>query len=279
MQALWRNGLWIAAGMLLVGGLAALRATYATPFYRTEALVAVRSPDTGGAAGVLGGQLGGLASLAGIELGGGGSREAEYVAILSSRSLARALIERDGLLPVLFHKQWDPAAKRWKGKPRSVGDAVDLFVKKLRAVSQDRKTGLVTVAVEWSDPKLAARWATSLVDMANRQIRREAIAEAQRNLTFLRGEERRLQVESVRLASYRLVEANMNQIMLANIQPDYAFKTIERAEVPEIEKPVRPKLVLETLIGAVLGGLLAALVVAWRARASIVSNGNATRQS
>jgi len=49
-------------------------------------------------------------------VGGGaaGNKQNEAIATLRSRELTMSYIEKNGLLPILFHDRWDSAAKKWK---------------------------------------------------------------------------------------------------------------------------------------------------------------------
>ena len=52
------------------------------------------------------------------------------------------------------------------GEAPTMEDAYRLF-DSIRNVDEDIQTGLVTVTVDWSDPKLAAEWANGLVQDVN----------------------------------------------------------------------------------------------------------------
>lgn len=232
------------------------------PVYQSDVLLAPVSAnaDAGPLAG-LAGQFGGLASLAGVSLNGEDKREAEAVATLGSRALVEELVRDENLLPVLFAHKWDPAANQWKGSDPedwpSMWDAYQLFEKKIRLVSQDKKTGLVTLTIQWKDPEQAARWATELVGRTNRLLRQRAIARSERNTKFLQDQLNQTSVVEVRQAIYRLLENEIKTAMLAQGSDDYAFKILDPAIVPQERS--KPKRSVFTVMGLVAGTALAGL--------------------
>ena len=64
----------------------------------------------------------------------------------------------------MFPGKWDAEKKKWKDRNDVPTDweAFRMFDKNIRLVSVDRKSGLVTLTIDWKDPALAAAWANSL---------------------------------------------------------------------------------------------------------------------
>lgn len=235
------------------------------PIYRAEALL-LNSPaeKRGGSlfAG-LGGGGSGLAALAGIGVGSD-SYSQEAIAVLKSRSLINKFVEDENLLPVLFSSEWDKESNIWKPKgwlvtilnstPPTVSDGFEKFEKMIRHVEEDRRTGLVTLAIEWTDPKLASQWASEIVNRANAQLRESAIKQSSKSLIFLKEEATKSAEVEVKQAIYKLIDSELKREMFAQVNEDYAFKVIDPPVVPE--KKLRPK----RSIFAVLGFLLGAIV-------------------
>jgi hypothetical protein len=211
--------------------------------------------------GVLSG-LGNLGVLAGLGLGS--SDRNESVAILRSRALALSFIKSNSLIPVLFAHRWDAKHRRWKGKAPTLGDAYKLFNDDVLEVNEDRRSGIVRLAIVWSDPVLASRWANGLVDMANEEMRARAIGEAERGIQFLQHEVDKTQVVETREVIYRLMETRINSIMLANARTEYAFRIIDPAVPSEPRDHVWPNRLLWTLAPAFLGLFAAAAIAVTR---------------
>lgn len=240
----------------------------ATLMYKSTALLAIRSQQNGGAGANQ--QLAGIASLAGIQLGGGGSKRDEYMAILSSRTVVRKLIEKDHLLPVLFAKKYDSENKAWKGTPPTMGTALDYFTKAVREITEDKKTGLVSLTVTWRDPAIAAQWATQMVMIANQTVRDTTIKQAAQNIQYLNKEMQGATFETVRESIVHLTEANMNQAMLAQVQNDYAYAIIDAPEVSEKNKFVKPQRAIEISVAILLGLMISASYILLRNRNLII---------
>lgn len=244
---------------------AAAVAFLSKPIYSAEILlIPVETNDGSGATAGIAGQLGGLASLAGISLGSGDDRKAEAMATLTSRALVDAFVTENQLLPVLFASKWDEQAKTWKadaGKIPTLWDANKAF-KKLRRVDEDKKTGLLTLKIQWNDPELAARWATDIVRRTNQRLRSQAIDRANRNIGYLQRQISQTSIVEVKQSLYRLIESELKTSMLAESSEDYAFRVIDPAVAPQ-EKiwPKRSLLLIVGLIGGLFLGCLLAVML------------------
>jgi hypothetical protein len=47
---------------------------------------------------------------------------------------------------------------------------------------------MVTLAIEWTQPEVAAEWANALVQRLNRRLRERALREAETNVAYLQAE-------------------------------------------------------------------------------------------
>ncbi len=264
--ACWRYRITIAVCVLVCAILGAVLSFVMQPRYHAEVVMIPAPGDDLRQAlgGGLPGQLGGLASLAGINIGGDGNKD-EYLEFLRSRGFIRRFIADENLLPVLFADDYDSATGRWRvDDPEDVptlADGVKYFRDRVLAVDEERRTGVVTLGVTWTDRHLAAAWANQLVTRVNRELQLRAIREAQASLNYLNTELARATVLEVRQSIYRAIESQIKTAALANVREQYAFRIIDTAAAPDADDPVSPKLVVLVLLGAVLGALLGALIV------------------
>ncbi len=243
-------------------GLIAWGVTYLMrPMYRAQALVAPVSHQTSSAGGSALRQLGGIAALAGIDIGIAGGRKEEYLATLSSPGFAREFIRTQNLLPVLFADRWDAQAKQWRPgrKTPTLEQGVKRFTNEVVSISEDRKTSLITVTVEWYSPQLAAQWANGMIELVNERLRADAIRTADSSLEYLNRELTKTNVVEIRQAIYRLTEEQVNNAMLANVQREYAFHVVDAAVPPEVR--FSPKRMLIGTVGAAAGLFLGAMAV------------------
>jgi uncharacterized protein involved in exopolysaccharide biosynthesis len=258
---LWESKWIICAVTALFAVAGVAYALLATEWYRAEVLLApAQEKSIPGGLGQLGG-LAGLAGLAGISIGGGGT--AEPIAVLQSREFASKFIEDLDLVTVLLADDWDAEQQRWKDKDPEdwpdIRDAVKYFEEEVRSVSVDKKTGLVTLGIEWTDPVVAAEWANLLVGRLNGRMRQRALVESERNVHYLREEMAATNVVSLQQSIGRLLEAELQKLMLARGNEEFSFRVIDPATPPK--KRESPKRALVVLVATILGGLLAVIGV------------------
>ena len=257
--------LWIVLGTSLSAAIAVAVALLMTPIYRSE-VVLVSADDAGGKGGVsaLAAQFGGLADLAGVNMGAGGSRS-EAVALLKSNVLKAEFINENKLMPILFDDDWDAATGKWNVKdPKkipTINRGVELLTKEVVSINEDKKTGVITLAVDWKDRTLAAAWANELVRRGNQTLRTRAIEEAQRTIDFLHQELKKTSVVEIQQAIFRLLEANYKTVSIANARDQYAFKVIDPAVPADENRRAKPKRKLIVLLGTLAGGFLSVLAV------------------
>jgi hypothetical protein len=254
--------LWDRIGLILlctaIGTAGAVSyALLATPIYRAEALLSIRVEEPTGALVGLTGQLGGLADLAGLSIPGAKDKGVA-VATLRSRAVIEQFIADRQLVDVLI-APGEGRGLTGDDRPPTVWDAHRKFVNQVFKVVEDKKTGLVTVAVEWKDPQQATDWVTDLVARTNARLRSVAIAESEKNLAYLESQARNTHVVEIRQALFRLAENEIKKLMLAKGAGEYVFKTVDPARVPE--RWIRPKRALLCIGGFVLGATFGMFLV------------------
>lgn len=278
--------------LILAGGFALFGVLYAvleTPLYTATATIIPSDDQDAGALSTLAASLGPAAAFAGINLGAGGANQEAYMAVLRSRELAGLFISRHDLLPQLFPGWWDVDAQQWKPvEPGIVGRIKQGISRTLAAlsgdegweepnktptewqafrefnairnVSKDSLTGIVTISFEFRDPELAAQWTNAYVALANQEIRKRTVEESSRALGYLNARAEETSIVGLRETIYRLVETQLERIMLANAREEFAFQVIDKAVPPEQRS--HPSRLLVVILLAVLGlvlGVFAAL--------------------
>jgi uncharacterized protein involved in exopolysaccharide biosynthesis len=263
---LWARRFLVAASAAVLGALFAFIGSRMTPIYRASTVFVAVTPDKAGAGGSLASALssfGGLASLAGISAGSSTTPVDEALAVLRSRDFTDRFIRERGLAPKFFPDRWDSAAGRWAVPPEqqpSPGAAFHRFDHDVRMISQDRRTGLMTLQIEWRDRVDAADWANDLVKRLNAEMRTRAVADADASLGFLRKELENTSIVETREAINRLIETQINRRMIATVTEEYSFRIVDRAVPPDPGETVRPKKLLLTVFGTLLGLMLGVAV-------------------
>jgi uncharacterized protein involved in exopolysaccharide biosynthesis len=254
---LWRYK-WVIIVMTVVGAMAfGAIGAMTTPVYRaTTVLIPTFNErgSLGGAIGAAAGQLGGLASLVGIDVNSQDAATEEALAVLRSRRFVERFIEDHQLLPLLYPKSWDGQARAWlPGKEPTTASGAKAFSERVVHVDQDKKTGLVTTYVDWTDRNLAAEWANEIVGQLNEEMRKRAIDHATSSLEFLNKELATTTTLETRQAINHLIESQVKQRMLSSVSPEYVFRVVDPALPPDVNDQVRPRRATLLIIGILLG--------------------------
>ncbi|MGH8517294.1 MAG: Wzz/FepE/Etk N-terminal domain-containing protein [Panacagrimonas sp.] len=266
--------MWDRVGLILLctvlaSAAAVAYALMATPIFRAEAVLSIRQDEQAGGLVGLAGQLGGLADLAGLTIPGSKDKGVA-VATLKSRAVLEQFIADRKLVEVLI-QPGEGGGLTGDDKAPTVWDAHRKFVKRIFKVVEDKKTGLVTVAVEWKDPQQATDWVTDIVARTNARMRSVAIDESEKNLAYLESQAKATNVIEIRQALFRLAENEIKKLMLAKGAGEYVFKTVDPARFPE--RRIRPKRTLIAIggfvLGAAIGVFLALALPPRRSRAKI----------
>jgi len=248
--------------------------------YKATALLAPAQSSGGGLSGALG-QLGGLASLAGVSIGGGESSEAQIAQeIMKSWNFIEAFIADNDLAVELFAAEgwrkgsnelkinndvYDSQNKQWLLEnesgvvgPPSSWNLFETFSERL-AVSEDKKSGLVSVSIEYYSPQIAKQWLDMYVSAVNAHMQQRQVDKVTNNINYLQAQIEKTSIAEMREVFYTIIEEQTKNKMVAEASPEYAFVAVSPSMVPE-EKS-QPKRALICILGTLLGGILSVLLV------------------
>ena len=277
--------LW--AGEKLIVGITAIFALVAVFYalsipnqYRATAIVSPAQDSGGGLSGALG-QLGGLASLAGVSIGGGESSEAQVAQeIMRSRGFIEEFISENKLAVEVFAAEgWNMSGNQLEIDPDIYDVDSSLWVRDIPAgkalvpsgwelyekfsemfsVSEDKKTGMISISVEYFSPELAKNWVDKLIVGINQHMQSRKLEKVNINIQYLEAQIEKTSIAEMREVFYTIIEEQIKSKMLAEASPEYAFVTVSPAMVPE-EKS-QPKRALICILGTLLGGMLSVLWV------------------
>jgi len=249
--------------------------------YKATALLAPAQSDGGGLSGALG-QLGGLASLAGVSIGGGESSESQIAQeIMKSWSFVEGFIaDNDLAVEVYAAEGWSRVSnqlkidndvyevetKSWlvedahtgKERPPTSWQLFKAFSDKL-SVSEDTKSGLVSVSIEYYSPQIAKQWLDLYISAINKHMQARQVEKVSNNISYLEAQIGKTSIAEMREVFYTIIEEQTKNKMVAEASPDYAFVAVSPSMVPE-EKS-QPKRALICILGTLLGGMLSVLLV------------------
>jgi uncharacterized protein involved in exopolysaccharide biosynthesis len=253
---------WLLASILLFTGAFSAAAFLLTPIYRASTvLIPAKADKDAGLSGSGLGGIGGVASLVGINLGGGDSLTEEALAVLKSRQFTEKFINERHLMPILFASKWDAQTGTWKVDEKhqpTPAKAYRLF-DKIRSIGQDKKTGLITLSIDWSDRIVAADWANDLVQRLNLEMRQREKVRAESAVGYLEKEFESTSTVATREAISRLIEAQVKQRMFAVVTQEFAFRVIDPAMAPDRDDRHSPPKLALLVAGPMVGFLIGIL--------------------
>jgi uncharacterized protein involved in exopolysaccharide biosynthesis len=223
------------------------------------------------------GDLGALAAMAGLGGAMSGDLSIEAEALLRSRKFTEDFIRQRNLLPVFFADKWDARQSKWRVAAEDapqVSDGFQLFDRSVRRVGKDRRSGLVTLTIDWHDATVAADWANSLVRRVNEEMRRRALADTSATIAQLQQQLEATKVVPLQISISELLEAQIKRQTFARVRSEFALRVVDPAIVPGADEQVFPRRALLLLAGGAAGlalGMFLAVVMghirrstAWR---------------
>ena len=270
---LWAGRIKIVAITAIFAIVSVINALSIPNQYKATALLSSADSSGGGLSGALG-QLGGLASLAGVSLGGGESSEGQIAQeIMQSWSFIEGFIEDNNLAVGVYAADgWDKSSNelqinsglydvsksQWLVEPPSSWSLFKAF-SGILSVSEDKKSGLVSVSIEYYSPLIAKQWLDLYVAAINEHMQKREMAKVTRNIEYLQAQIKKTNIAEMQEVFYTIIEEQIKSKMLAEASPEYAFVAVSPSMVPE-EKS-QPKRALMCILGTLLGGMLSVLLV------------------
>lgn len=280
-SVLWAGRKKIIAITVLFAFISVIFALSLPNQYRAITLLAPAQSDSSDLSGALGG-MGGLASLAGVNIGGGESSESQIAQeILKSWSFIESFITKNDIAVEVYAVQkwtrgsnelqiddelYDAETKTWlieNGEtgemgPPSSWKLFKSFNERLE-VSEDKKSGLVTVSIEYYSPQIAKQWLDMYVAAINAHMQQRQVEKVSNNINYLQVQIEKTSIAEMREIFYNIIEEQTKNKMVAEASPDYAFLVVSPSMVPE-EKS-QPQRALICVLGTLLGGMLSVLLV------------------
>ena len=290
--ALWNGKLVISIITGIVAFISVIVALSLPNIYTASALLAPAESSGGGLSGLMK-QYGGLASLAGVSLPGGqeGSRAQLGMELMKSRVFIADFVKRHDILPelmaveswdratgsLIFDPQvYDAASKAWVRDvdapqvPQPSSEKAHKAFTEILRITQDMQTGYVSVSIEHQSPVIAAQWVSWLVQDVNATVKAQDVDEATSSIDYLKQQVSKTSLADLQAVFFELIQSQTETVMLAQVRPEYVFKTIDPAVVPEENS--KPDRGLICVLGTFFGGVLGVLTVLIRHYARSASN-------
>lgn len=187
----------------------------------------------------------------------------EILALLNSNRLRKKLIERHGLLKVIFSDRWDSEKKSW-----ATGVRVPTFHDGLRAldrsmsVKHSAKDNTITITMESSTAEDAASMLSRLITVLNEHLSEEAKRVADSNRRYLESQLKHTTDPLIRQNIYALIAQQIESSMMAGVMENFAFKVIDPPDAPDRKaSPKRHLIAFAGFAASTAGGTLLAFVL------------------
>ena len=249
--------------------------------YKATVLLAPAQSDSSDLSGALG-QLGGLASLAGVDIGSGESSESQMAQeIMKSWSFIDVFIAENNISVEVYAAEgwsrgsnelqidddiYDAETKTWLVENDNTGEVgppsswvlFEAFSERL-VVSENKKSGLVSVSIEYYSPQIAKQWLDMYVAAINAHMQQRQMEKVTNNINYLQAQIENTSIAEMREVFYTIIAEQTKNKMLSEASPEYAFVAVSPSMVPE-EKS-QPERAFICIIGTLLGGILSVLLV------------------
>jgi hypothetical protein len=249
--------------------------------YESKAmLVPVNSSN--GISGALG-SYSGLAGLAGISLPSGGDEgnSAKAIQKISSLSFFENNILPNIHLPDLM------AVKSWNSKTNTVAfddsiydtnsntwvrdfsypqqqipsaqESFEVFKTAHLSLSEDKKSGFITLSIKHQSPFIAKQWVELVVNEVNAFYRQKDKSESEKAVSYLNQQISMTSLSEIKEVLAQLLQEETKKLTLIEANQYYVFDYIDPPAV--MEKKSEPKRALICILSALLGGMLSILLV------------------
>ena len=249
--------------------------------YKATVLLAPAQSDSSDLSGALG-QLGGLASFAGVDIGGGESSESQMAQeIMKSWSFIDVFIAENNISVEVYAAEgwsrgsnelqidddiYDAETKTWLVENDNTGEVgppsswvlFEAFSERL-VVSENKKSGLVSVSIEYYSPQIAKQWLDMYVAAINAHMQQRQMEKVTNNINYLQAQIENTSIAEMREVFYTIIAEQTKNKMMTEASPEYAFVAVSPSMVPE-EKS-QPERAFICFIGTLLGGILSVLLV------------------
>tara|TARA_B100000886_G_scaffold43548_1_gene26734 strand:+ start:1001 stop:1966 length:966 start_codon:yes stop_codon:yes gene_type:complete len=253
--------------------------------YQSKALLApvdVSSSLIGGALS----QYSGLAGLAGINLPTGetGSNSQKAIELISSLNFFEKYLMPKIFLPDLMAiESWDDknntiiyndsifqkSTNSWvrdftypqKLIP-SAQESFEVFKSSILSISNDAKTGYVTLSIKHQSPLIAKQWVQIIVEEVNSFYRQKDKEQSEKAVIYLNEQIANTSYSEIRQVTASLLEKEIQKLTLIEANKDYVFEYVYPPSV--MEKRFEPNRRLIVILSFMLGVFISTVIVFFR---------------
>ena len=249
--------------------------------YESKAML-VPVNSSSGISGALG-SYSGLAGLAGINLPSGGDEgnSAKAIQKISSLSFFENNILTNIHLPDLMAvKSWnsktntltfddsiyDTNSNTWirdysypQQQIPSAQESFEVFKTAHLSLSEDKKSGFITLAIKHQSPFIAKQWVELVINEVNAFYRQKDKSESEKAVSYLNQQISITGLSEIKQVIAQLLQEETKKLTLIEANQYYVFDYIDPPAV--MEKKLSPKRAVICIIIAIIGGMLSIFLV------------------
>ena len=227
-----------------------------------------------------------LAGLAGINLPSGGDESNSEKAIVKIGSLSffeNSILKNIFLPDLMAVKSWNVMANeitydeslylmntntwvRDYSKPMkqipSAQESFFIFKNNHLGISEDKKTGFITLSIKHQSPFVAKRWAELVINEINTFYRQKDKLESEKAASYLNQQILMTSLSEIKLVMAQLLQEETKKLTLIEANQYYVFDYIDPPSV--MEQKLSPSRALICIVFALLGGMLSVFLVVIR---------------
>jgi LPS O-antigen subunit length determinant protein (WzzB/FepE family) len=160
---------------------------------------------------------------------------------------------------IIYDKNiFDKSTNAWKSGKPSDQQAFKAY-KGIVLISKDKETSYVTISINHQSPIVAKKWVDTIVYQINESMRKIDKESARNSIEFLNETAQTTNLQSIKEAIAKLLENQMQILMLAASNESYVFKVLDSPIVPEDKSG--PGRAVICIIGTMLGFTFALLII------------------
>ena len=141
----------------------------------------------------------------------------------------------------------------------SAQESFKVFKTEHLSISEDKKSGFITLSIKHQSPFIAKQWAELVVDEINAFYREKDKLDSEKAVSYLNQQISMTGLSEIKQAIAQLLQEETKKLTLVEANQYYVFDFIDPPAV--MEKKSEPKRALICILSALLGGILSILLV------------------
>ena len=141
----------------------------------------------------------------------------------------------------------------------SAQESFEVFKTKHLSLSEDKKSGFITLSIKHQSPFVAKQWVDLIVNEVNSFYRQKDKIESEKAVIYLNQQISMTSLSEIKEVLAQLLQEETKKLTLIEANQYYVFDYIDPPAV--MEKKSEPKRALICILGALLGGMLSIVLV------------------